>query len=178
MRNLEIKCSYPDQECAERVAVGQVHARRAGQLVQTDTYFRIHPGRLKLREIEEAGERGFELIAYRRPNRRSPRTSSYQILPVPDGPKALQFFTDSLGIKVQVHKVRKLFLKENLRIHVDTVRGLGKFLEMELIVSAEYSPRRCEQQMRELLKLFDIQRTALLASSYSDLLLRRQTRKE
>jgi predicted adenylyl cyclase CyaB len=178
MQNLEIKCSYPDHRGAERLVRDHLQADFSATLIQTDTYFNIHPGRLKLRRIQQRSsvkegreEECYELISYRRPNRRSARTSSYKILPIADGPAALSFFTAALGIKVRVDKVRKFHVKDNLRIHLDTVRGLGKFLEFELIVSPGHSLAQCRRQMDRLITLFRIAASDLIPDSYSDLLM-------
>jgi predicted adenylyl cyclase CyaB len=181
-QNLEIKCIYPDHRWAGIVALEQLEAVYHGRLIQTDTYFHIRPGRLKLRsERHEFADRKSapiarcELIHYSRPNCRAPKASQYRLLEVEDEQKALAFFTSALGIKVRVHKVRRLFLKDNLRIHLDSVSGLGKFLEFELIVSREYPLGRCEQQMADLLNMYRIAKSSLLRFSYSDLLLQRST---
>jgi predicted adenylyl cyclase CyaB len=180
VQNLEIKCSYADHRGAERCARDQLRAIFFGKLVQTDTYFNIHPGRLKLRKNQRTnssqkgpGEAVYELIAYRRPNRRTARTSAYDILPISDGPAALSFFTATFGIRVRVHKVRKVYLKDNLRIHLDSVRGLGKFLEFELIVSPAHPLTACRREMERLMTLFGITASHLIPDSYSDALLRR-----
>lgn len=178
MRNLEIKCSYPDQRRAARLAREQLGAAYLGRLVQTDTYFPIRPGRLKLRHEQQAAphrnatpESRFTLIHYRRPDRRSPKCSAYHLLAVDDGPRMLAFFTAALGVQGRVRKVRRLFVKDNIRVHLDTVRGLGKFLEFELLVSPSRPLAACEEQMGRLLALFGIAGKSLIRFSYADLLL-------
>src|SRR5438132_10793031 len=110
MQNLEIKARYSNQRRARRLARERLQAEYAGVLVQTDTYFNVRQGRLKLRVIRPASsaasgtEPHCELIFYRRPNQRSPKASSYHILPIEDGPKALALFTASLGVHAVVHK--------------------------------------------------------------------------
>jgi predicted adenylyl cyclase CyaB len=170
MQNLEIKCAYPNLRLAERLAV-ELPASYFGRLIQTDTYFQVKPGRLKLRHIcRPPIDENYELIAYRRPNRGSARTSNYQILPMVDGPAALSFLSASFGVRVRVIKARKVFLQDNLRIHLDTVRGLGRFLEFELIVSARHSLRDCRERMRRLMTIFRIEPKSLIRSSYADLI--------
>ena len=101
MRNLELKCRYPDLNRAASLA-GDLGAELHGRLAQADTYFAITPGRLKLRHIRsEAGE-CYELIHYHRPNRLAPKASEYERLPIADGPRTLAFFTRALGVLVRV----------------------------------------------------------------------------
>jgi len=182
MQNLEIKCHYPNHRLAARLSVQEIPAEYRGRLVQTDTYFDIHPGRLKLRQNalhppdgQRLPETWDELIAYRRPNRRSPKSSIFQLWPVPDGSNALKFFTDSFGIKVRVSKSRRLYIADNLRIHVDSVVGLGRFLEFELAVNAAHPLSSCRKKMQRLLALFQIPPEHLVRYSYSDLLLAKRT---
>lgn len=179
MQNLEIKCSYPDQRRAERLTTEQLGATYQGRLLQTDTYFNVQPGRLKLRHEQvllphrkDDSPSRFTLIHYRRPDRRGPRPSSYHLLALDDGPQALAFFTAALGVRVRVRKARRLFVKDNLRVHLDTVRGLGKYLEFELLVSRARPLTACQEQMRRLLALFGITAPSLVRFSYADLLLR------
>jgi adenylate cyclase class 2 len=146
MQNLEIKCRFVDHPFARRVAIAQLGAEYRGRLSQTDTYFNVRTGRLKLRQNKlyargrgHAPEVWTELIAYRRTNRAAPRTSRYHLLNVEDAPGTAQFFAEAFGVLVRVSKMRELYVADNLRVHLDTVAGLGKFLEFELIVRGSHS---------------------------------------
>jgi predicted adenylyl cyclase CyaB len=180
MRNLEIKSRYPDHRRADLVARNDLHADFFGTLTQTDTYFDVPCGRLKLRhnrhqpaEPDKPVTDSFELIAYRRPNSRSARSSNYDILPLAEGSRARDFLAAALGVKVVVHKTRRVYLRDNLRVHLDTVRGLGRFLEFELIVSPRHPAPASRSEMRRLTALFGIRTDDLVAGSYSDLLMAR-----
>ena len=63
-QNLEIKAKLPDRANTLQAAL-RLGAEFNATLIQTDTYFRVPHGRLKLREIE--GEHS-ELIFYDRPD--------------------------------------------------------------------------------------------------------------
>ena len=170
MQNLEIKCRYPDHDRGARLA-RDLGADLHGRLAQTDTYFRIRPGRLKLRHTRSGPVERYELIHYRRWNRPAARTSQYELLPIADGPRALDFFTAALGVLVRVDKERTLYVKDNLRIHLDEVTGLGRFLEFELGVTPVHPIEACRARIRELEELFGITAGDLVRVSYSDLLL-------
>lgn len=66
-------------------------------------------GRLKLRVVNGAGQ----LIAYVRPDTKGPKTSEYNVTPVPD-PDSLQLtLSMTLGIKGHVIKERWLYVEWN-----------------------------------------------------------------
>ena len=156
----------------------EIGAGLDGRFLQTDTYFHIRPGRLKLRHMRPdpsgrggAGPERYELISYRRWNRPQAMDSHYHILPITDGPRTRAFFAAALGVKVQVEKTRTVYLKDNLRIHLDTVAELGTFLEFEVIVTPDQSVAACRARLPILMQFFGISRNELLLTSYSDLLL-------
>src|SRR5207302_8978785 len=100
MQNLEIKARYPNHRRAARLAIEQVDAVYSGQLLQTDTYFHVATGRLKLRHerlhsalSSDSDDERFELIHYHRANQRSARPSRYELLPVNDGAKTLRMLS-------------------------------------------------------------------------------------
>jgi adenylate cyclase class IV len=174
VRNFEIKCRYPRQREAERISINEIGAAFSGRLEQTDVYFNVPSGRLKLRYNRFYPPKGSvstndQLIFYDRADEKLPRTSSYEILALSDGPGVEKFLARAFGVKVRVRKSRKLFLTEALRIHIDSVRSLGKFLEFELIVSPENSMARCRKRMRDLITLFRIESEQIVPCSYSDL---------
>jgi adenylate cyclase class IV len=170
VQNLEIKARYPDHERGARLAREQ-GADLHGRLAQTDTYFNIRPGRLKLRHTRVGPVERYELIHYRRWNRPGAKTSDYQLLPVADGPRTLDFFAAALGVLVRVDKERVVYVKDNLRVHLDELPRLGRFLEFELIVTPAHSLEACRARMQELIGLFGIAPADLVKVSYSDLLL-------
>jgi len=179
MINVEIKARCLDLRRAERIARREVQAEPFGRLRQVDTYFRVLSGRLKLRHIRHyqthpgsGVKESYEFISYHRRDEAGPRGSVYQILPVRDGPAALQFFGAALGVKARVQKIRKVYLQDNLRIHLDRVQGLGAFLELELAPRSRSDMENCRQRVEELLGLFGIPRKDLVPISYSDLVLR------
>ena len=85
----------------------------------------------KLRE-EEPG--GATLIAYERPDAAAERVSNYRLVPVAGARRRCATRSPPpSGIAVVVVKRRHLLLWETVRIHLDEVRGLGSFLELEAV---------------------------------------------
>ena len=127
-RNVEIKARIADP-ASLRARVTALATAPPAVLSQTDTFFVVPRGRLKLREL---GDGAGQLIFYERPDRPGPKTSSYTRVACAD-PRALAAMLGAaLGVRGVVHKRRELFLAGRTRIHLDDVRGLGHFLELEV----------------------------------------------
>ncbi|KAM4902072.1 uncharacterized protein FYW23_002728 [Sylvia borin] len=141
----------------------------AGQvLFQTDTFFRVPRGRLKLRRTQDG--RG-ELIFYERPDSAGPKLSKFSITPTAD-PEGLQaVLSQSLGVLGTVTKERLLLLLGQTRLHLDQVQGLGDFLELEVVLRPEQSVEDGQRVARELLRELGVEEQDLVCGAYLDLLL-------
>src|SRR3954469_8250677 len=165
-RNVELKARDPEPERSlERcVALG---AEDRGELRQRDTYFAARRGRLKLREQEPGAA---ELIAYERADEAQARESRYRIAPVRE-PEALREALDAaLGTVVVVDKRRRLFLWQGVRIHLDRVEGLGAFVELEGVATADSDLARESALVARLRAELGIADDALEPRGYADLL--------
>jgi homotetrameric cytidine deaminase len=166
MRNVELKSRDPDPARTLELAL-KLGASDEGEIEQRDTYFGGSRARVKLRE-QTPGED--ELIAYRRPDDDAARVSEYLRVPVPDAAALKEALDAAYGTKVVVAKRRRLLLWENVRIHLDEVKGLGSYMELEGLVDGDDDgPARARvERLREEL---EIDAANLVAGSYSDLLL-------
>ncbi|MCX6120651.1 MAG: class IV adenylate cyclase [Ignavibacteriales bacterium] len=167
-QNLELKARISSVSEAVRAA-HRLNAHAKGVLQQRDIYYRVPRGRLKLRIIKD---RSAELIFYNRPNKKGSRYSDYVVLPVDDAILTNALCTAAFGQKVIVEKKRRLFLYKNSRIHLDEVRGLGTFIEFEVLVN--YGKRQAQKLLDVLSKEFAIKPAAVIGISYSDMLLHKQ----
>jgi predicted adenylyl cyclase CyaB len=131
MRNLEFKAALTDTKAAV-VRARSLGAELWGDLRQTDTYFRVANGRLKLRET--AGFQS-ELVYYERDEAGEERPSDFSLTPVPNAAALLDALSKALGVIAVVRKRRTLLLLDTTRIHLDNVDGLGNFLELEVPAS-------------------------------------------
>ena len=166
-RNVELKATDPDPERSLAVC-RDLGAEDRGILVQRDTYFRVPRGRLKLRE-ETPG--GAALIQYHRSDRPEARESRYRIAPVEDGPALREALDTALGTLVVVDKERRLLLWEGVRIHLDTVQGLGSFLELEGVAPADSDLSAEHDRVAQLSEALGLDDSRILADSYSDRML-------
>ena len=168
VRNLEIKAEVPSlpgiRARLRRLPGAAPHAR----LRQTDWYFDVPRGRIKLREITAAGASSAELIVYQRPNTRAARTSQFVRLPAAECAATRRLLTSLFGMSVCVRKQREVWLYENARIHLDRVRGLGAFLEIEVVVTS--GMRQARRVMATLRAALGVDAAGLIGQSYADLL--------
>jgi adenylate cyclase, class 2 len=163
-RNVELKAHDPDPEGSLSVC----HALGAddrGVLSQRDTYFDVPRGGLKLRE-ESPGSP--HLIQFERAQRPEERLSSYRIVAIADGETARAALTTALGVRCTVTKRRRLFVWQDVRIHLDEVDGLGSFIELEAVAASESDLRREYRLVAELRDRFAIGDDRLCATGYAD----------
>ncbi len=168
--NIEIKakCSTPVQNRIRKLLKSK-KADFKGTDHQIDTYFRVNKGRLKLRE----GNIENSLIFYNRQNRGGPKKSEVTLLKVEPKSEIKQILTKALGILIVVDKKREIYFIENVKFHIDSVKGLGKFMEIEAIDTGGIPKSKLEEQCKHYLGLFGIEKKDLISVSYSDLLFKR-----
>ena len=165
-RNVELKAhdAEPARTLERALAAG---AEDRGLIRQRDTYFAVRYGRLKLRE-EDPG--GATLIAYDRPDTATERVSAYRLVPVPDPDALRSALSAADGVRAVVVKRRRLLMWETVRIHLDEVRGLGSFLELEAVAEPGSDLAHERAQVARLRELLDIRDAALREGSYADAL--------
>ena len=165
MRNLEIKTAVASLAAVRRRLRALKGATRPALLRQTDWYFRVPKGRLKLRVV--GANLDGELIAYVRPDKTAARTSEFQRLPTTDAAGTCRLLERMLGAQGCVRKRREVWLYRNARIHLDTVDGLGQFIEIEVVVTSGMTQARA--LMKELRAVLGISAKGLIAGSYANM---------
>ncbi len=165
-RNVEVKARLADLDAAGAVAQ-LLGARFVWDDTQVDRYYEIDGGRrLKLRTC---GRGAAELIRYDRPETAGVRPSEYELSPVRDAEAAACLVPKTAPIVV-VRKRRRLWLLDNVRIHLDVVEGLGTFLELEAVVDADHDEAACRAAVHRLLPAFGVDEADCVRASYGDLL--------
>jgi adenylate cyclase class 2 len=139
-----------------------------GEIWQRDTYFQVAHGGLKLRE-ERPGRP--HLIQFQRANEPQQRESRYRIIEVDDGAVLSAALADAIGIRVLVAKRRHLFLWRDVRIHLDDVEQLGRFIELEAVAPSESDLTHEHDLVVELRDAFDITDERLIAIGYAEQLM-------
>jgi homotetrameric cytidine deaminase len=166
--NLELKARDPEPQQTE-ARCRALGACDEGVLEQRDTYFAGRHGRLKLREQDSSAA---ELIAYRRPDTREAQESAFIRAGVADPAALREALGAALGETVVVVKRRRLWMWENVRIHLDDVQELGTFIELEAMVGPGLNtPEEAAEKVARLRSELAIADDALVAAGYADLLL-------
>lgn len=167
--NLEVKASTADQERI-RKALRSRNAEFIGIDHQIDTYFSVSKGRLKLREgdIENC------IVYYERENKKGPKKCEFILLEVDPDPDIKEIFKKLFGILTVVDKEREIYFIDNLKFHLDTVKDLGTFVEIE--AASDKADKRLYKQVKEYMVLFGIREEDLISGSYSDLLLKNRNK--
>ncbi|MEK7287202.1 MAG: class IV adenylate cyclase [Elusimicrobiota bacterium] len=169
--NIEIKAQASDWDAQLHKAQALASSRE--ELVQEDIFFNCLQGRLKLRML---GDGKACLIFYRRPDVAGPKASEYEIIPVADSRAMLKVFSSAMGEFCRVYKRRTVFHCGQTRIHFDDVKGLGHFIELEVVLDVSQTQTEGQAIAQDLMAQLGIQSTDLIESAYADLLLALSTR--
>jgi adenylate cyclase, class 2 len=165
--NIEIKARCADQSRIREILQTE-NADFRGVDHQIDSYFRVNSGRLKLRE----GNIENNLIHYERENQEGPKQADVALYKTEPGSALKETLSKALGVLVTVDKVREIYFIENVKFHIDSVKDLGAFVEIEAIGDeGDTDKDRLLQQCQHYLHLFNIPEHDLVAVSYSDLLI-------
>jgi predicted adenylyl cyclase CyaB len=167
--NFEFKARTENLETDEKRLL-QLNPKFIGTDKQTDTYFNIPIGRLKLREgnIENA------LIFYERTDIAGAKKSNVQLYQHKPDKSLKDILIKVHGIKVVINKVRKIYFIENVKFHFDTIKELGTFIEVEAIDnSGDIGIENLKEQCKKYAEFFKIKRADYISLSYSDLILKK-----
>jgi predicted adenylyl cyclase CyaB len=164
--NVEIKARCKNISHIREILLGE-KAKFIGLDHQVDTYYSVPNGRLKLRQgkIENA------LIHYQRDNIQGPKQSQVKFYRLSKADELNDILQHALAILTVVDKKREIYFIGNVKFHLDQVKGLGNFVEIEAIDdSGVYTAQELQQQCTGYMEKFNIQQQDLISTSYSDML--------
>lgn len=165
--NIEIKARSGNQKEIKEILKFK-NADFKGIDHQIDTYFKVKNGRLKLRE----GEIENHLIHYQRENKDGPKQSNVLLFKTDPESSLKEILTKALGVLIVVDKKREIFFIDNVKFHIDVVKNLGTFIEIEAIdQDGSIGKEKLLKQCKNFVQLFKIKQDDLISVSYSDLLL-------
>jgi len=164
-RNVEIKARIASvEELLPKAAA--LAGEGPLELEQDDTFFRCESGRLKLRDFLDGSG---ELIFYRRVDQSGPKESFY-LRSATSTPGALrESLSLAYGQSGRVVKSRTVFLVGRTRVHLDSVEGLGHFLELEVVLGENEPLEAGVREAHELMGRLGIEPHQLVEGAYVDL---------
>jgi predicted adenylyl cyclase CyaB len=163
--NIEIKARATAWDRQRHLAEQLSHSP-AQRIIQEDVFFQVRAGRLKLR-IFSPGEG--ELICYHRSDVSGPKQSDYSISRTADPAGLRTVLADALSIRGIVRKQRDLYLVGQTRIHFDDVEGLGRFIELEVVLQDNQTAEDGARIAEALMAALQIRSADLVEGAYIDL---------
>ncbi len=164
--NIEIKARIRDFESLQASAA-QLSDAPCQTISQEDTFFKVPQGRLKLRELSP--QHG-QLIYYQRQDISGPKHSEYQIYETDDPAGLKIILSKAYGIRGVVAKIRYLYMAGQTRIHLDDVKGLGKFMELEVVLLPGQTDSEGQAIADSLMYKLGIEETDLVNYAYMDMI--------
>lgn len=164
--NIEIKARLSHHGRLQRQAIA-LSGTTGTRLDQEDTFFNTACGRLKLRTLSPTYG---ELIYYEREDSRGPKPSTYSVAGTHEPAALKAILAAALGVRGFVRKQRLLFIIGQTRVHLDTVEGLGTFVELEWVMQPGQTLEEGSRAVAELMQQLEIPSTDLIAQAYVDLL--------
>ena len=167
--NIEIKAKS-DNNHKIRSILKDKNADFKGIDHQLDTYFNVTEGRLKLRQ----GNIENSLIFYKRDDSSQPKESNVTLYRTKSSEDLKEVLENALGVRITVDKQREIYFIDNVKFHLDKVKNLGEFIEIEAIGNNESERENLLKQCNYYLQLFEIKKEDLISVSYSDMLLQQK----
>ena len=113
-----------------------------------------------------------ELIFYQRADRAGPKESFYLISRTSDPDTLRDVLAASNGVLGRVVKHRTLIMAGRTRIHLDRVRGLGEFLELEVVLKDDEAPSAGIAEAHRIMSQLGVSPGQLIEGAYLDMIQR------
>ena len=165
-KNIEIKAYVDDFKTVLDKAL-EITTQKPTAIYQDDTFFNCPNGRLKLRTFSR--NKG-ELIFYQRPGNLGPSESFYIITKTETPEKLHECLTCAYGSCGRVRKKRLLLMTGRTRIHLDDVEGLGKFIELEVVLKDKEQSDAGTKEAKTLMEKLGIKNADLIQDAYVDMI--------
>lgn len=164
--NIEIKAYCKNKEEIRKILLS-IGAESNGTDHQTDTYFHSKSGRLKHRE----GNIENNLIHYIREDKKGAKKSQANLYSTTLNSTLKEILEKTIGTACIVIKTREFYSINNVKFFIDTVDGLGDFVEIKAMDSENSVPtEKLHEQCNHYIKTLEINAKDLISGSYADLL--------
>ena len=149
------------------LVVAEISDTEAVEIFQDDTFFNCSHGRLKLRQFTR--QQG-ELIFYQRDDQLEPTESFYVRSATNDPSGLLETLKLAYGEAGKVTKKRNLYFIGRTRIHVDRVKGLGSFVELEVVLEDDENVDVGVEEADRIMQQLGIDKSQRIEGAYVDLI--------
>jgi len=164
--NLELKIKLDNPgNIYKRIEL--IKAEYISEFQQVDVYYKNEKFRLKLR-LENGSQ---TLIKYLRNEKEGERWSHYELISLA-GNDVRKYLADILDEDVVVEKIRRFYMYDNTRIHIDNVKYLGFFLELETLVIN--GKEDAIKRYNKVVNLLTLENEIEIKKSYMDLMRERR----
>lgn len=180
--NYEIKAKISEEHQDRiRKILKTDRAEFLGNYHQIDTYLNVEKGKQKIRKsyLEDVLVEN-ELIEYKRKTKKGPELSKPTIYNL-NKHSYLEGIRKSMhGVLIEVDKQREIYFIENIKFYIDKITDLGTFVEIKAQSELDEEenpkihPNKLKEQCEHYKNLFKIENDQLIASSYSDMLLKKR----
>ena len=168
-RNIEIKAKIEDYQQTKKI-FARITQNKPVKLNQRDIFYNLKSYRLKMRTINNDSH---EWIFYSRPNSADMKLSKYKRFNIKHPKLVDKILSVSLGRTGEVKKVRQLFLKDNIRFHLDRVENLGDFIELEYVIPEKESIQTAKKNVKLITEQLNIKKKDYIDVAYMDLINRK-----
>lgn len=166
--NIELKAYCKNKEQMKEILLA-IGAKNKGSDQQTDSYFHSKSGVLMFRE----GNAEKYLIHYNRDDKKGAKESQVNIYPTTFSSSLKEILETTIGTTSIIVKTRDTYVLDNMVFHVDTVDGLGDFIEIKAMNFDNTIPdAKFYEQCNQYIKTLEINAKDLVSESYVDLLRR------
>lgn len=170
-KNIEIKVPINNLKKI-LIRIKNLPAERIYSSQQIDVYFQNEKGRLKVRDSN--GEKS--VIFYDRIEDGRERWSKFYFIKINEPNEWVKFFDLFMERLITVKKHRTLFHYKNTRIHVDQIKNLGNFIELETKMNS--SRKTAREEFDYLCKHLELATGEQIINSYSDMILNNERNKK
>ncbi|XP_057291925.1 uncharacterized protein LOC130614514 [Hydractinia symbiolongicarpus] len=165
-RNVEVKARLDDLESFKKLAES-ISDTKAEIIHQHDTFFKTD-GEYRLKLRKQSGQN--RLISYKRSDKEGPKLSQYAHYWT-DNPDSLrEVLSQAYSLRGTVEKKRTLYMSGQTRIHVDEVKDLGHFMELEVCLRDDQSLEEGELIGKNLMQQLHVKQSNLVCGAYIDFL--------
>jgi predicted adenylyl cyclase CyaB len=166
-KSLEFKAKCKSLEILRDTIVSK-GAELIGSKDQDDMIFLV-PGSKAGLKLREQSPGPCQLISWERAEVKGPKSCQYLVAPVSDPEATRQVLSAVLQVHGRVIKRREVFRYKGVTVQLDSVKGLGEFIECEAPLE-QMTEKRAKEVLDEIIRILEIPPQSMIDRSYVELL--------